>query len=97
MLGACRAASVSRFREQPWSLPHSFMRAGARAVYAARTELPDAEVGGFFAAVQRRLESGEAPAVALRDERVRWLREGKAWVRDVVVCDRGSLIERGSA
>ena len=87
MLGACRAASVSRFREQPWSLPHSFMRAGARAVYAARTELPDAEVGDFFAAVERRLESGEAPAVALRDERVRWLREGRGWVRDVVVFD----------
>ncbi|HEY1908490.1 MAG TPA: CHAT domain-containing protein, partial [Myxococcaceae bacterium] len=87
MLGACRAASVSRFREQPWSLPHSFMRAGARAVYAARTELPDAEVGDFFAAVERRLESGESPAVALRDERVRWLREGRGWVRDVVVFD----------
>ncbi|HET6981826.1 MAG TPA: CHAT domain-containing protein [Myxococcaceae bacterium] len=87
MLGACRAASVSRFREQPWSLPHSFMRAGARAVYAARTELPDAEVGEFFAAVERRLESGAAPAVALRDERVRWLREGRGWVRDVVVFD----------
>ena len=87
MLGACRAASVSRFREQPWSLPHSFMRAGARAVYAARTELPDAEVGDFFAAVERRLESGEAPAVALREERVRWLREGRGWVRDVVVFD----------
>ena len=87
MLGACRAASVSRFREQPWSLPHSFMRAGARAVYAARTELPDAEVGDFFAALERRLEQGEAPAVALRDERVRWLQQGRGWVRDVVVFD----------
>src|SRR5262249_29841605 len=85
LLGACRAARGSNFREQPWSLPQSFVRAGARAVYAARSELPDAEVGDFFAALERRLGAGEAPAKALRDERVRWIGEGHSWVRDVVL------------
>src|SRR5262249_52547146 len=31
-LGACRAATPSRLRTEPWSLPGTFVRSGARAV-----------------------------------------------------------------
>jgi predicted Zn-dependent protease len=86
-LGACRAATGSRLRAEPWSLPTTLVRSGARAVYASLHDLPDHEVGEFFRRVTTRLDSGEAPAVALRNERVEWVKAGKPWVRDVVLFD----------
>ncbi|HET9037260.1 MAG TPA: CHAT domain-containing protein, partial [Myxococcaceae bacterium] len=86
-LGACRAATGSRLRAEPWSLPTTLVRSGARAVYASLHDLPDHEVGEFFRRVTARLDSGEAPAVALRNERVEWVKAGKPWVRDVVLFD----------
>jgi hypothetical protein len=44
-------------------------------------------VGEFFRRVTARLDSGETPAVALRNERVEWVKAGKPWVRDVVLFD----------
>lgn len=87
MLGACRAAAPSAFRAEPWSLPRSFVQAGARGVYASLSDLPDQDVGEFFRKLTARLDSGASPAVALRDERLAWLRQGKSWVRDVVLFD----------
>jgi len=87
MLGACRAAAPSTFRSEPWSLPRSFVQAGARGVYASLSDLPDQEVGEFFRKVTARLDAGATPAVALRDERLTWLQQGKTWVRDVVLFD----------
>ncbi len=87
MLGACRAAAPSTFRAEPWSLPRSFVQAGARGVYASLSDLPDQDVGEFFRKLTARLDAGASPAVALRDERLAWLREGKTWVRDVVLFD----------
>jgi len=86
-LGACRAATGSRLRAEPWSLPTTLVRSGARAVYASLHDLPDHEVGEFFRRVTARLDSGEAPAVALRNERLEWVNAGKPWVRDVVLFD----------
>ena len=86
-LGACRAAAGSRLRTEPWSLPRTLVRAGARAVYASLRDLPDHEIGEFFRRVTARLDSGEAPAVALRNERLEWVKAGKPWVRDVVLFD----------
>ena len=86
-LGACRAATGSRLRAEPWSLPTTLVRSGARAVYASLHDLPDHEVGEFFRRVMARLDSGEAPALALRNERVEWVKAGKSWVRDVVLFD----------
>jgi hypothetical protein len=86
-LGACRAATNSRLRAEPWNLPKTLVRSGARAVYASDRDLPDHEVGEFFRKLTARLDSGESPATALRNERVDWLRAGKAWVRDVVLFD----------
>lgn len=63
------------------------MRSGARAVYASLHDLPDQDVGQFFRRVTARLDAGEAPATALRNERVEWVKAGKPWVRDVVLFD----------
>ena len=87
MLGACRAAAPSTFRAEPWSLPRSFVQAGARGVYASLSDLPDQEVGEFFRKLTGRLDTGASPATALRDERMVWIRQGKTWVRDVVLFD----------
>jgi hypothetical protein len=87
LLGACHAAATSSFRWGPWNMPVSFLKAGASAVFGSLSELPDSEIGAFFAGVVRRMEAGGAPAVALRDERVEWLGRGQSWVGDVVVFD----------
>ena len=87
LLGACRSATGSHYRDVTWTLPQAFVRAGARAVYASVAELPDDRVGDFLAGVARRLERGAAPSVALRDERVEWLRRGESWAREVVLFD----------
>jgi hypothetical protein len=86
-LGACRAATPSRLRTEPWSLPGTLVRSGARAVYASLQDLPDHEVGDFFQRVTTRLDMGEAPAIALRNERLAWVKAGKPRVRDVVLFD----------
>ncbi len=63
------------------------MEAGARGVLAATVEIPDLEAQAFFNAVRERMRSGAAPAVALRDERLRWLREGRGtkWLDGVLL------------
>ncbi len=86
ILAACRAAHTAPFLHEPFSLPVAFAEAGARAVFAATVDLPDAEAGPFFDAVRSRIRAGEAPAVALRDERLVWLRRpGSDWVRHVLL------------
>src|SRR5262249_27639858 len=79
-LGSCHSAAGSPFRIRPWNMPASFVRAGARAVFASLSELPDADVGAFFSGVGARLEAGAEPKVALRDERRAWLSRGAGWV-----------------
>lgn len=86
ILGACRAAHTAPFLHEPFSLPVAFVEAGARAVFAATVDLPDAEAGRFFEAVRSRIRAGAAPAAALRDERLQWLqRPGSDWVRHVLL------------
>jgi CHAT domain-containing protein len=87
LLGACRAATGSHYRDFTWSLPQAFVQAGARAVIASLAELPDDRVGQFLSAVARRVEAGTAPSVALRDERVEWLRRGERWSQEIVLFD----------
>jgi len=87
LLGACRSATGSHYRDVTWTLPQAFVRAGARAVYASVTDLPDDRVGDFLAGVARRLERGASPSMALRDERVEWMRRGENWAREVVLFD----------
>jgi hypothetical protein len=86
LLGACRAATVAPWLHERWSLPHAFLKAGARAVIAAPVDLPDAEAREFFAGLVTRLDQGSSPAVALKDARAKWLQEKKSgWVRSVLI------------
>ncbi|WNG20659.1 CHAT domain-containing protein [Cystobacter fuscus] len=86
ILAACRAAHTAPFLHESFSLPVAFVEAGARAVFAATVDLPDAEAGPFFESVRGRIRAGAAPSVALRDERQLWLQRSHApWVRDVLL------------
>jgi hypothetical protein len=89
VLAACHAAHTAYSFDTPFSLPASFIEAGARGVLAATVEIPDLEAGTFFNAVRERIRSGTAPALALRDERVQWLRAGRgtAWLDSVLLFD----------
>ena len=52
---------------------------------AATVDVPDAQASRFFEAVRARIQAGQPVAVALRDERVEWLKQGGAeWVRAVL-------------
>jgi hypothetical protein len=87
VLAACSAAHTAYTVDSPFSLPASFIDAGARGVLAATVEIPDLEAGAFFNAVRERIRSGAPPALALRDERVRWReqRRGGAWLDSVLL------------
>jgi hypothetical protein len=87
VLAACHAAHASYSVDDPLSLPAAFIEAGARGVLAATVQIPDLEAQAFFNAVRERMRSGTAPALALRDERMRWLGEGrgKAWLDSVLL------------
>jgi hypothetical protein len=84
-LGACRAAYLAPYVHQAWGLPTAFLEAGARAVVAALTDVPDAQAGPFFERVRGRVAQGEAPAVAVRNERLAALDKGQTWVTSVIV------------
>lgn len=85
VLAACDSGQVAAYLHRAWGLPQAFREAGARAVFAARGALPDASSAAFFDGVLGRIRAGEAPARALRDERVAWLDRGADWVSDVVL------------
>jgi hypothetical protein len=86
VLAACHSAQGARYQHAPWSLPHAFLTAGARAVVAAGTAIPDPEAGPFFDRVLARVRAGEDPAAALRDERIATLTANpSSWVADVIV------------
>ncbi len=85
-LASCRAAQTAPFVHEPWSLPVSFLEAGARAVFASPENLPDAEVGALVAAVRAGMLQGKSAAVALRDARQAFLaRPGGRWVEAVLL------------
>jgi hypothetical protein len=85
VLGACHAARTARYLHASWSLPVALVRAGARAVFGSPEEIRDADARPFFDAVLSAVRTGAEPAVALRDERSKWLaRDGASWVKDVI-------------
>jgi cellulose synthase operon protein C len=87
VLAACHAAHTSYTVDAPFSLPAAFIEAGARGVLAATVEIPDREANAFFNAVRERLRAGEAPALALREERLRWRSENPrlTWLDSVLL------------
>lgn len=86
-LGACAAAWRPAFVQVTASLPQAFIDAGARAVLAATVEIPDASGAAFFSRVSERIQAGQAPAKALRDEREQALAKDPkaAWVESVLL------------
>jgi CHAT domain-containing protein len=86
VLAACQSARGARYQHAPWSLPDAFLAAGARAVLAAGTDIPDDGAGAFFERVLARVRAGANPAAALRDERIAIAAQGSSsWVADVVL------------
>jgi CHAT domain-containing protein len=86
VLAACRSAQGARYQHAPLNLPDAFLAAGARAVFATATDIPDKESARFFARVLARVRHGAEPAMALRDERVEAL-TAQPWVADVILFD----------
>ncbi len=85
-LAACRAAHTASQVHEPFSLPAAFVEAGASAVLAATVDIPDAEAGPFFLAVQERIRARQSAASALRDVRMEWLRRvPESWAQSVLV------------
>ena len=85
VLAACHSAQGARYQHAPWSLPDAFLAVGARAVFAAATQIPDVESGRLFASVLARVRAGADPAQALRDERLAMKSQGSSWVDDVIL------------
>jgi hypothetical protein len=87
VLAACHAAHTAHTFDTPFSLPAAFIEAGARGVLAATVQIPDLQAEAFFNAVRERIRSGIPPALALRDERVQWLRakRGEQWLDSVLL------------
>lgn len=86
ILAACGTVQSSPSLHEPFGLPAAFIGAGASVVLAADVDIPDT-AGAFFEAVRRRIRSGAPPAVALRDERARWLADfpQEMWVQHVFI------------
>jgi len=86
VLAACHAARPAPVLHELASLPAAFIQAGARGVLAATVPIPDREAGEFFNAVRARIRQGTPAALALRDERMKWLGEqkGRTWLDAVL-------------
>lgn len=97
ILGACHAAASSRSPEGGMGLAEAFLRSGARAVIASPDAVPDLGATALFAAVRDRVLRGAAPALALRDERVRRLAQSPddTWLSGVVVFERPGPVSMG--
>jgi hypothetical protein len=88
ILGACHSARGAHYEHAPWSLPDALLAAGARAVLAVASEIPDVASGEFFARVLARVRAGADPAAALRDERLAMLRADRtSWAGDAVLLE----------
>ena len=86
ILAACETAKAAPQFATRWSLPIAFLTAGARAVVAPTTAVPDQEAGPFFDQLRARAAAGAPLAEVVRDLRKQWLAERNSdWVRDVVV------------
>jgi hypothetical protein len=81
ILAACHAGRV-QVSAEPWSLASSFLHAGARAVIAPTTEIPDDTANEVFASIVKRMQAGRSPDQAVAEERHA---RGTPWLASVVV------------
>jgi hypothetical protein len=86
ILADCVGGVPARYNHTSWGLPAGFLDAGASAVIAALTPIPDAEATVFFAGIVADLERGVAATVAVARARAAALaRDPVSWARDIVV------------
>jgi hypothetical protein len=90
LLAACEAARDGEYTRTPWSLPRAMLEAGARAVIAAPSEIPDAGAGLFFEELSDTLDRVPSAAAAVQQVRQRRASPGGQpnWFDDVVVFQR---------
>src|SRR5262249_29589418 len=65
VLAACRSATPTIYLGFRWSLPDAFLVAGARAVVASSTAIPDDQGAALFAELRKRVARGEPVARAV--------------------------------
>jgi hypothetical protein len=87
LLAACEAARKGERARTPWSLPRAFLEAGARAVIAAPSDIPDAESGTFFEEISDALDGASSAASAVQQVRRRHATQGSGhgWFEEIVV------------
>jgi cellulose synthase operon protein C len=86
VLAACNASDVGGAFHSTWGLADAFIEAGASAVIASPDPIQDAGAFAFFAALRSRIAGGEAPAAALRAERIaRANGSERTWIDRLVV------------
>lgn len=85
-LAACQAARTTRYRNFSFSLPASFIEAGAESVVASWVPVPSLEGQAFFRSVRAAVRAGRTPAAAVRRARAE-APEG-SWMDGVVVLAR---------
>src|SRR5207244_2666211 len=65
VLIACRTSRAAPYLDEALSLPVAFLKAGARVVFAAASDIPNDEAPRFFEPLLGRLRTGQSPAEAL--------------------------------
>lgn len=86
VLADCSGGVAVRIEHQIWGLPLAFRTAGAMAVIASLSPIPDRDAATFFDAVVAEIKRGVRPASAVahvRAEKAR--RDPTSWVQNVVV------------
>jgi CHAT domain-containing protein len=85
VLAACRSAATGRYQGLRWSLPDAFLAAGARAVIASSTTIPDDQGATLFTELRARIDGGEPIAHAVAALRVAHLAAGQSWAAGLMV------------
>lgn len=86
VLIACEAAHTAPYLHEAFSLPAAFLEAGARMIFAPTVKIPDDEAAQFFGEILEGIRAGGAPAVVLRDARIRWKSlASHRWVEHVLL------------
>lgn len=85
VLAACRSATTARYEAFRWSLPDAFLAAGARAVIASATAIPDDQGADLFAELRARIDRGEPPAQAVAALRAARVAAGQRWAAGLMV------------
>jgi hypothetical protein len=85
VLGACRSAKQARYEAFRWSLPDAFLTAGARAVVASATAIPDDQGAALFAELRARIARGEPVARAVAELRVDRIARAQSWAAGLIV------------